>query len=299
MAEESINTFFIIFEIAIIMMLLVYSVGDANELKTVKDAFSVVGMKSSYFYRILSSPCLNNQMGSENKVKNDKFIIDKNKINQLRDTSSGIPVLTCLNMPYSKYQIHIKDIEKNEYWNFQNYQKSNRDKCQRIPPDYEMVIQINDNSVPTSNPLEVPNLDIYRVGLMSVGMETYASEDMLPDDIICENSAVAPDNFVAGHDYNTKVDDRYEYLSNKCESNNCIKGPGQANATCQPAGYKYNKQTDIPCDYDEECVSYNCKNRKCFDAPLPTKLVNCQPCLKDEECESGLCNKLHYCSDPP
>lgn len=299
MAEDTVNTFFIIFGIAIFMAILTYSIGDVNELKTVKDAFSIVEIKASYFYRILSSPCLNNQFGSENKVKNDKFIVDKNKINLLQSMSSGVPVLPCLFMPNAKYQIHIKDAETDEIWNFQNYQKSRRDECRRLTPDFDMVIQINDYSVPPPDPLAVPNLDIYRVGLMSVGIETYASEDELPDDVLCENVSAVPDNFVEGGNHNTIIDDKYEYLNNNCESNNCIKGPGQINATCQPAAYKYNKQADIPCEYDEECVSYKCKNRRCFPASPPARLVNCQPCLKNEECESGLCNNLHYCSNPP
>ncbi len=257
--EENTEIITLFILVTILAGFFVYSMASSADEQIIVDRLTEQSTKIAIFKNILASPCLNDDYN--NRVESRKYIMDAKRL----DEESSTPELSCLDIGNSKYRIDIKDLDTNNRWTFSNYQPI---APQEMDADFEMIVQVNTNTRDISG-----ILDEYHKAILTTNIEFDMTTDNLQDEMFCDEAK--PD---------------------KCASGNCIKGPGQAYATCHPGDCAYDKDIDADCTMRCECKTADCTDNKCSGS-IPAKLLLGQPCKDESECMSGICAINKRCED--
>ena len=249
--EENTEIITLFILLTILAGFFVYSMASSADEQIIVDRLTEQSTKIAIFKNLLAAPCLNDDYN--NRVESRKFIMDAKRL----DEESSTPELSCLDIGNSKYRIDIKDLDTNNRWTFSNYQPI---APQEMDADFEMIVQVNTNIRDISG-----ILDEYHKAILTTNIEFDMTTDNLQDEMFCDEAN--PD---------------------KCASGNCIKGPGQAYATCHPGDCAYDKDSDADCTMRCECKTADCTDNKCSGS-IPAKLLLGQPCKNNGECLSGIC----------
>ncbi len=241
-----------------------FSVGSAAAEKDMQNVLSEQGMKYAIFNNIIAAPCTNNNYGDHTELR--KLIVDSTATEKESQTAP----LSCIDIGNAKYRIDIKDLETNVRWTFSNYQPTT---ARPMSAYFEMIIQINTNSTPAKYEGGYIQLDEYHKAILTANIELDTSNAKLQNEMFCGEGP-------------------------ECAYENCIKGPGQAYATCQKEECTYTKPNSETCIENCECASSEChpNSKKCTGTP-PIELLSGQPCKEDSDCISGICAINKRCSD--
>ncbi len=262
--NEIIETVFVFVGLLFLIGLFMFSIGNIAAEKDVQKLLSEQGIRFAIFNNLIAAPCTNNNYGDHIELR--KLIVDSMQAEE----ESSTPPLTCVDIGNAKYRIDIKDLETNVRWTFSNYQPVTP---RPMSADFEMIIQINTNSTPAKYEYGYILLDEYHKAILTANIELDTSTEKLQNEMFCGEGP-------------------------ECASGNCIKGPGQANATCQDAECTYANFNGDACTRECECASSECPvdTKICTGIP-PVKLLLGQPCTEDSDCISGICAINKRCSD--
>ena len=275
--------------IILFIAFIIFSTVNVSDAEEIQDVFSDENLEIALFNNFLTVPCTNNNLGG--RVELRKFIVDQLRISSESDSAT----LSCVDIGNIKYRVDIKDLESKQRWTFSNYQPLAPEK---MNPDFDMIIQINTNSEPAKYEGGYILLDEYHTAILAANIETNTWTDKLQDEMFCDNKSEDKTS-IAGSDSN-HISHIYKYTANNCLSENCIKGPGQANATCQTEECAYSKKSGDECSSDCECETFDCTDeQKCAAGSIPDKLILGQPCLGEFEdsCESEVCAINRRCAE--
>ncbi|MEA3343030.1 MAG: carboxypeptidase-like regulatory domain-containing protein [archaeon] len=274
--EANMETIMIMIGVIALVVFIMYVYTSSGGEKDIVDKLTVQSTKIALFNNLLAAPCLNNDYKS--RVEMRKFIMDAKRL----DEESSTPLLSCMNLGNSKYRIDIKDLDSNNRWTFSNYQPITP---RAMDADFEMIVQVNANSIPGSDVL-----DQYHKAILTANIELDLETDKLQHEMFCDEGSEGK-TITDGAE--PDINCIYHYTTNDCETGNCIKGPGQANATCQLEYCTYDKEVDAECITDCECKTVNCVKSaddkyKCTGM-IPPKLMLGQPCKNNGNCLSDIC----------
>ena len=247
--------------------------GNTAALMLFENEISEESLAAGLYYSTQALPCMSKNPKTLDETK--RFVLDIQILDAER--SSGNGQLSCADYGAVKYWIGIYDLDREAgQWTFKNFQPIEEDL---FMPRYGQVVV-----------LEGYYTERHRA-FIGVYVEVEESSGGLPLEMFCNSTAESePDDFTSLvnleplDDNGYGVNDAYHYPTNDCESENCIKGPGQLIPTCQPTFHTYSKDAGDSCLVDYECKSVSCIGGKCADIDPPEKLINGQPCSYDENC---------------
>ncbi len=289
MAGETIQMIVIFITLSLLMFFLIFSMVSTSDEQQIQDILSEESLEIAMFNNYLTAPCTNNNLGDRVEIR--KFIVDQIRISSELNSAT----LSCLDIGNIKYRIDIKDLESRQRWTFSNYQPL---IIEKMKPDFDMIIQLNTNSEPVDEEFGYVLLDEYHTAILSANIETNTWTDKLQDEMFCDYKSEGKTT-IAGSELD-HISHIYKYAVNNCFLENCIKGPGQANATCQPEECTYIKKSGDGCSNDCECETFDCTDeQKCAGGSIPDKLILGQPCLGElkDSCESEICETNRRCAE--
>ena len=246
----------------------------------VSDTFSDFNIKRGYLSEIVSAPCLNDVILA--RPERRKYIFDPSNLDREQE---GIPTISCLNISTTKYRVYVKDMSTGDTWLFTNYMPSKYTYDTYKTPEIDQLIQINNN-------------DRYNKALVSASFTLGEHTDKIPDEIFCERDP-SDREYISGSTL-ALIEAVYRYPDSSCNSSNCIKGPGQSYATCQPKDNTYDKTGS--CEKDQQCRSSKCEEGRCTTEAPPGKIQVGQLCMdipgltREETCETGYCKYDIICA---
>ena len=251
--------------------------GNTAALMIFENDISENSIAAGLYYGTQALPCLSKNPATIDETK--RFVLDTQILDA--EQSSGNGQLSCADYGAVKYWIGIYDLDRKEgQWTFKNFQPLEEDT---FMPRYGQVVVLKDYG------------EMHRA-FIGVYVDLKESSGKYPTEVFCNSTAESePDDFTSVvnlkplDDKGYGVNDTYHYPTNDCESENCIKGPGQLIPTCQPTFHTYSKDTGAACYISAECKSVSCSGGTCANIDPPAKLINGQPCSKDADCISGIC----------
>lgn len=267
------------------------------------DTFSEHNVKRTLIYDVVSAPCINDVVFARPELK--KFIFDRSRLDKEK---RGMPTISCIDLGTAKYKVYVRDLSiENLMWVYTNYVPLEYEYGTYKTPEVDMVVQINDYTTPPPSEDALIDFDRFKNALVSASFILSNNTDKLPNEIFCEGNPgervfiIANDTLSA---YGT-VMSSYHYPDNDCVSGNCIKGPGQSYATCQPIENTYDLPNG-PCETDYQCMTFKCVSGNCLDESVAAnrvkKLIVGQPCMGNEfmtpvqSCITGYCKYRVTCA---
>ncbi len=246
--------------------------GNTAALMIFENDISEESIATGLYYSTQALPCMSKNPLTLDETK--RFVLDAELLD--KEISSNYGQLSCAGYGAVRYWIGIYDLEEStNQWTFKNFQPQEDDF---FMPRYGQLVALNDYSGNKHR------------AFIGVFVDLKDSLGKYPLDVFCNSTAASePDDFASVvnlkplDDKGYGVNDTYKYPTNDCESENCIKGPGQLIPTCQPAFHTYSKDAGADCYINQECKSFLCSGGKCAGTP-PEKLINGQPCSDDENC---------------
>jgi len=286
--------------ISLIAVLILFMAGVSKSQSSIEDSFSDYNIMRSMMYEIVSAQCLNDIVIARSELK--KFIFDRSRLD--KEQKNG-PDISCLDLGKTKYRVYVKDLSgTGNVWIFSNYQPLVYERETYRTPDVEQLVQINDYTTPPISEDALIDFDKYKKGLVSASF-IIGSSGKLQNEMFCEGNTTGRVFIIANNtfDYFGSIKSSYYYPANNCMSGNCIKGPGQAYATCQPKANTYDNVSG-ECTSDYECKSSKCIGGACADpsTSAPKKLIAGQPCMSNEHmtlqesCVTGVCKYGVICA---
>lgn len=289
MAGETIEIIMALVLISVFVGYILYANINIMEEQYLQDLISDHDLKIALFNNFLAAPCTNNDYGDRIEIR--KLIVDKPRT----EAESNSASLSCIDIGNIKYRIDIKDLQTGMRWTFSNYQPITPVS---MSPDFDMIVQVNTNSETPEEEEAYIVLDEYHTAILTASIDTHPYTDKLQYEMFCDEGSSGKETIHGSA--SIPISHIYKYTTNNCESENCIKGPGQSNATCQDEICTYNRETDSQCTTDCECETFNCDetSSKCVGS-IPNKLILGQPCLGEyaDDCETGICAINKRCSD--
>ena len=267
----------IIISVLLLVAAAIIGRGNTAAMLAFENEISEESTATGIYYSTQALPCLSRNPETLDETK--RFVLDMELLDE--EISLDYGCLSCANYGAVKYWIGIYDLDDNSnQWTFKNFQPQEADF---FMPDYGQIVALNDYSGNKHR------------AFIGVFVDLRDSLGKYPLDVFCTSTAEnEPDDFVSISN-NDPVDDNgygiadaYQYPTNDCGSENCIKGPGQVSPTCQPGFYTYSKDAEANCNVNQECKSVLCIAGKCADRDPPAKLINGQPCSDNENCISGI-----------
>lgn len=268
----------------IILVLLILSVlafilaqGNTLAIASFEKKISEESLSAGLYYSTQALPCLSRNLNALDETR--RFVLDEALLDaEIEDYGR----ISCASYGGVKYRLSIYDLDRKEkQWTFKNYQPLGEDK---FLPRYGQIILVDSGGALhrafLSVEVDPPAEKAKGIQLWMFCNSTAKSE---PADFSLIFDTLPDDNKGRG------VEDAYYYKTSNCETENCVKGPGQAIPTCQPPSCKYAKAGGDPCINDCDCKSASCSQStgQCVDRNQ-RPLIAGQPCKKNIDCNSGL-----------